>query len=404
MESSSYILKLQLITLFDSISFGLIYPFLPPYLLVLGGNNVTAGYLAVLTLICQLLSWNIAKDIVSYQGKKTALLTMFSFSIVSHLLLILTGSCWFTIFGRCIFALTNQSNEVVKELYIKKITKEETEFQLLIYNVLSSAGYIIGPVVSGCFFDTGFPLICVLAAVLTLINACLVLAIPTEQDDLPSEGPEKTLSERTIGYIWKAADLTKKSDYKQNWDILALKFLYTASFAIFFTKFPMILKTNYQSDSVTIGCTTAYINIAMFIATYVTKNMQEKLSSIPAIILCQQALVVLFFSMLIACYSPMYPLFALSVIPITFGRSYITTSWRKVYSERNNEFLDHVNDYVGILVGLTIPILFGIVCDMIKFNAVVLFSILPVLLALYILNKYTCDFEELEGIDKSKDD
>ncbi|KAG5877557.1 hypothetical protein JTB14_023330 [Gonioctena quinquepunctata] len=404
MDTENRILKLQLITLFDSISFGLIYAFLAPYLMVLGGDNVTTGMLAVSILICQLLSDNIAKNLIQSYGKRDALFTMFSIATLSHVLLVLTGSCWFAILARCLFTLTYQSNNIIKDLLMRKVSEEEAEYHAKIHSILSSSGYIIGPVVTGCLFDVGFSLSCILAAILTLFNACLTLAIAKEADDVSSEVPEESIAKQTVKQVSKTVTLFKKSDYEKNWDLIALKFMYISSVTIFFTKFPQILKYNFNSDAAVIGYTTSFFNTVVFIADHFKVTLKDKYEHIPTIYLIHQALLISFFSFLVACYIPYYTIFAIACIPVIVAKSFINTTWNELYSGRRNDSLNGLNDHVGIAVGLTVPILFGITCNSIHHHAVISFSLVPMLLSLYILNTYTCIFTVAEVRDKSKDE
>ncbi|XP_023026479.2 major facilitator superfamily domain-containing protein 9 isoform X1 [Leptinotarsa decemlineata] len=405
MDTEKLILKLQLITLFDSISFGLIYAFLAPYLMVLGGDNVTTGMLAVSTLICELISINIAKDLIKAQGKRDALFTMFSIGVVSHVLLVLTRSYWFTIFARCLFSLTNQTQNIVKDLLVKKVSEDEVDYHLMVCNILRSSGFLIGPIVTGCLFNIGFSLSCILAAFLTLLSACLVLAIPKEKDDIPTEGADKSLIEQTVEQVSKTMVLFRKSNYKKNWDLLALKYLYISSVTIFFAKFPQILIYNFNADASVVGYTTSYMNAVTYIATYLAVTLKNKYEHVPMSILIYQGLLITFCSLLAACYAPVYTVFALACIPIIFARNYINTVWEKLYSNRKNNSLNALNDCVGLAAGLSMPLLFGVVCNIIRHNAVIIFSVIPIMISLYIFNTYTCKIKSLEeDADKTKNE
>ncbi|XP_057669402.1 uncharacterized protein LOC130901812 [Diorhabda carinulata] len=388
MEPLDDIFTLQLITLFDSLSFGLIYAFLPPYIFVLGGSHVTIGFLAVTTLIAQLLSSDIIRDLIHFQGRKTALYTIFNIAAICHALLFLTNSSWFTILARCIFAATNQSSSLTKAILMKKVPSDETQYQLIIFNILSSSGYIIGPILAGCLFDISFAISCFLASVLTIINICLLATVSHEDDDSPSEGSDLSVMNRTAQYIKDAVQHFNNSDYKTNWDLISMKYMFTASTTIFFSKFTQILKYNFQADSVAIGYTTSYMNALMFIGIYLCNKFKSKMSQVPIILIINGGFIVLLVCTFLACYSPVYSIYAALCIPIVLARTLILDYWEDLVNDRKNTDLKVLGNSISIGAGLTVPIAFGILCNQIGHHAVIIFSVLPLVGSLIILNRY----------------
>lgn len=388
MEPFDEIFVLHLITLFDSLSFGLIYAFLPPYLYVLGGTHLTTGLLAVTTLIAQLLSSDIIRDLIHFQGRKAALYTIFNIAAICHALLFLTNSCWFTILARCVFAATNQSNSITKAILMKKIHSDEIQFHLMTFNILSSSGYIIGPILAGCLFDISFAISCFLASVLTMINICLLTIITYEEDDSPSEGSDLSVVNRTVQHVKDAAEHFNNSDYKTNWDLISMKYMFTASTTIFFSKFPQILKHNYNADSVAIGYTTSYMNALMFIGIYLCNKFKSKMSELPLVLIINCGFVVVMICSLLACYSPVYSIYAALCIPIVLTRTLILDFWEDLVADRKNHDLKILGNSISIGAGLTVPIAFGILCNQIGHHAVIIFSVLPLVGSLIVLNRY----------------
>ncbi|XP_050509692.1 major facilitator superfamily domain-containing protein 9-like isoform X1 [Diabrotica virgifera virgifera] len=386
MESSDDIFKLQLITLFDSLSFGLIYAFLPPYMIVLGGDNVTCGILAVTTLLAQLLSADIVRDLVNFQGRKAALYSILNVAGVCHALLFVTNSIWFTIFARCIFAATNQTSSILKTMILKRTPADDIQFQLMTFHIITSAGYLIGPIVAGCLFDVSFAISCFLAAFLTIVSIG-ILTFVKDIDDGPVEGSDLAVFQRAAQTVKSSVAEFNNSSYETNWDVMTIKYCFSASTSIFFSKFTQILKHNYESDSVAIGYTTSYMNALMFIGIYCSERLKKKLTNIPPNLLLNYSFAVLLISSLLACYSPAYVLYALLCIPVVLSRTLIFDLWEDILTERNNNDLKKTNESISVGAGLTVPIMFGVVCNQIGHHAVVLFSVLPLVASLVIINR-----------------
>lgn len=130
------------------------------------------------------------KKVTSDTGKQFSLFIVSVAATISYLLITLTNSYWFIIFSRLFFskyfqhtynnnnntsyflAISNITNSLCKDILLQKIPKDETEYFIFIHNILSSSGYIIGPIITGCLFSHGFSYSCWLAAILTFGNVC----------------------------------------------------------------------------------------------------------------------------------------------------------------------------------------------------------------------------------------
>lgn len=180
----------------------------------------------------------------------------------------------------------------------------------------------------------------------------------------------------------------KKSNIKENWDLIILKFSFLSSITIFFTKFTQILKYNFNSDPVAIGCTTAYMNALVFACPYLVDSMREKFETSKFSML-EYSLSALFVSLLSACYAPSFLFYLGICFPLILSRCYLNNIWGALFAFRQNESLNEVNKSIGLVVGLIIPIFFGIVCNQIEHHAVVLFSVTPGMLSLLIYYIFT---------------
>lgn len=171
-----------------------------------------------------------------------------------------------------------------------------------------------------------------------------------------------------------------------NWDLIALKFLFTTSVTIFFSKFTQILKYNYDFDAVAIGTTSSYQNGLAFACPFAVDFIKDKYET-EKFSLLSPALLTLLASLLCACYAPITCIYLLFCIPMIVARCYLSYVWPHLFATRKNNALNKLNGPIGVCTGLTIPILFGIVCNHIEHHAVILFSVVPVMLSLLILFK-----------------
>lgn len=403
MSSKSAIRNLQLITALDSLSYGLIYAFISPYILKLGGNHVHVGILAVGVILGELLSPEVTKLFSHLNGKRYALFLILNTSLVTHLLLVLTDSYWFTILVRILFSLTNQSQKLCLELLLNRAQNDDEKGKIRSnYSILSGLGFILGPIISGHLFDIGFGYIGVLAALLASINSGLLMNVANDNKDKNPEHTDKSVLQKAIGNVSERLQDLQKSNYNKHWDMLFMKYLFSSSVMIFFSKFSQILKHNYAASSMRIGYTASYINILVFSATYLTTVIKSKTQEYPEVFLSEIAFFFETIFLLFACYAPYYEMFVILLIPIIVIRSFLTDLWKELFSERKDNNLIKLNQSASIVAGLTTPVLFGFTCNVFAKEAVVLFSCVPILLCWIITRFYSKDLK-IEETTSDKD-
>ncbi|KAF7270663.1 hypothetical protein GWI33_016384 [Rhynchophorus ferrugineus] len=117
--------NLQIITLLDSVSYGLIYPFISLYIVKLGGNQYHAGIYAVGNLIGESLSPDVIKSFSHHNGKRYSLFLVLNTMFVTHLMLGITNSYWFAISLRILFSLINQAQNLCLDLLLNRASTEE---------------------------------------------------------------------------------------------------------------------------------------------------------------------------------------------------------------------------------------------------------------------------------------
>lgn len=184
---------------------------------------------------------------------------------------------------------------------------------------------------------------------------------------------------------------------------MAIKFLFVSSIMIFYGKFSQILNNNFSSSSLAVGCTYAYMNGLTFAGSYFTIIVKARYAPFSPVLLIDSCFKLLWVCLLIACYSPIYLLYIIVCAPIVFLTTFIDSIWKELFGMRNNDSLDRLNEPLKIVAGVITPIVFGILCNKTGHHAVIIFSAIPILASVYIINKYTKHYTFIE-IEERKDE
>ncbi|XP_066248795.1 major facilitator superfamily domain-containing protein 9-like [Euwallacea similis] len=392
MSTEISVRNLQTILSLDSLSYGLIYYFISPYILKLGGSHVEVGLLTIGNILADLLSPDLCSLLIHLHGKKFTLFLIFNTALLSHILLVLTNSYWFVILVRILFSFTNQTQNLCLELLLNKADSEEDKKKINTnYSIFSGSGYILGPIISGYIFDFGFGYIGILAACLAFINSQLLVAVSKDDKDdkdVNSEYTEGSIVSKAYEKMMKNVQEFKKCKPEIHWDLLVVKYLFAGSVIIFFAKFTQILKHNFHSSNIVIGYTTAYINALIFAITYYadTFKIQEKFS---VQFISETSFLLLSILMLLACYAPYYEVYMVLLALVIVLRTLVFSLWKDLFFERKNASLSKLNSAASVAAGLSIPLFFGIVCNQIAHNAVILFSWVPMFICWLIFKFYS---------------
>lgn len=221
--------------------------------------------------------------------------------------------------------------------------------------------------------------------VVFILGMTTTLTIEDQDDEDKESKDEKSLLDKAGARVADVVKNFQESDFIQNWDLITLKFLFASSVLVFFSKFTFLMKYNYNADALVIGTTGAYMNALVFACTYILDNFREdaKFSHM------QNALITLLMSLTFACYAPFFVSYLLICIPLILCRCYLNSNWVTLFALRKNQALSNVNESIGIIAGLTTPIAFGIVCDLIEHHAVVWFTVFPIFFSLFIFSQHT---------------
>lgn len=229
------------------------------------------------------------------------------------------------------------------------------------------------------------------------------LAISVSDDSTSeSDSDKSSISERVYCSIIDVLDDCQKCHYERNWDVMAIKFLYVSSVMIFYGKFSQILKNNFNSSPFAVGCTYAYMNSLTFTSSYFATVVKDRYTPFSPIILAERSFKLLGACLLVTCYSPTYILYMIMCAPVVFLNTFIDCIWEELLTTRNEDSLSKLNQNIKIAAGLTTPIIFGVFCNMIGHHAVIIFSVIPVIMSIYIINKYTKHYNFFEVEKKNE--
>ncbi|XP_019770157.2 major facilitator superfamily domain-containing protein 9 [Dendroctonus ponderosae] len=390
MNNEVEIRHLLLIAALDSVSYGLIYGFISTYVLQLGGSHITVGILAVGNLIGELLSPDVMSLLTHLHGKRFTLFFILNIAFVTNLMIVSTESFWFTILVRILFSMTNRSESLCLDLLLNKVENDDSRQVLHNYHsFLSSSGYIIGPIISGYLFDSGFLYIGILAALCDFVNIRLLMSVKRNENDKNNDHVDQSVIQNAINIVTDSLQNLKTCTLSKNWDLLLLKYLFASSIITFLSKFTQILKHNFNSSNVTIGYTLAYINIMVFSATYLVPVAIKNINKFSLVSINELSFISIGFLIVAACYAPYYKLFMFLLIPIIILRTLLLNIFKELFSQRKNQSLAKLNNAASGLAGLTAPLFFGIICNHAEHNTVILFSCIPMFMCFAILRYYT---------------
>ncbi|XP_018565106.1 uncharacterized protein LOC108906358 [Anoplophora glabripennis] len=397
------IYKLHIITLLDSICFGLTYPFLSTYIQSLGADHVVVGVLSIGYLICNLISDDLVY-LTKVNQRQSGMVIILFITMLTHFSLIVTSSYWFIIFGRCVYSIVaNQSQNMCKDLLHRHAEPSMKDDHLTIFSILSGSGYIIGPMFAGYLFEIGFLYIGLLAVLLTLINICLATTISLSDNTSKENSNERTVLDKLYRNVNSIVSDCRNCQYKKNWDMMAIKFLHVSCIMIFYGKFSQILKHNYQSSPVIVGNTYAYMNSLTFLGTYFAVIAKDWYASFSPVTLAENSFRYLGLCLLVACYSPIYLMYMKMCIPIVLLSTFIDSIWRDLFATRKEESLARLDNPLKTAAGLITPVAFGVLCNTIGHHAVIIFSVIPAIASMYIITLYTKNPDSSSEADKKNE-
>ena len=252
-----------------------------------------------------------------------------------------------------------------------------------IINILSVAGLIIGPTIGGAIYEEtdGFYYICRLAG--TFLFICIVIAITLPHSTTVSDEAKFNCLKRLMGDLDKKFGKLQRLKILNDWHILSLKFLHSITSTVFFMKFSMLLKVHYQLPSALIGCTYAYQGSLTFLAPFCTAFIEvPKFNSSKTI----GTLFITTLGFMGLCFAKTYDTYLISYTFMILGHTLLNAVWKKAFTDRSSKDyeIQGVQDGIGDIASIAVPIIFGIFCDLYGVQALQSYVMIPMLVNILI--------------------
>lgn len=374
--------KVYIICFLDSLALGLFLPILASHIAFLGGTHTVLGTLATLYTIIRLFAASLTRTWIDAFGKKATLLLILVINYIVYIPFGTTTFYFYIILLRLLVGLTSQTHHVCNSFVAEYNSKESLPNVQSITNVMSVAGFVIGPMISGAIYEhsDGFYYICRLAAIFLFI--CILITVTLPNSSITSSEPTGTFLTRSVADLLKKFGRLNKLKMKEDWHFVILKFLHSVSATVFFMKFSMFLKIRYQLSVPVIGCTYSYQGSLTFLAPFITTflNISNSSSAILTSLFIATA------GFMGLCFANTYDWYLISFIPMILAHTLLNTLWRNAFTERSTK--DHeiegLHDGIGEVASIATPIIFGVFCDLYGVHALQAFTIIPMLISILI--------------------
>lgn len=249
-------------------------------------------------------------------------------------------------------------------------------------NVLNALGLVFGPIVGGYLLHN-LTWLALLSSVLMLV--CLVLL--KKIDPVECEN----LSDQTLKTAKSNFQNFNQCDWRVNWDVLVLKYCFTASFVVFLTKFKLLLLHKYNIDSmVTVGFSIAYMNCIVFFSNSYTITLKDHLvQNYPVYFLFEIQIVFLIILSILTCFAPNVTIFFIVVVPLLILHTLTTNTWDYLLKNRSDKSLPQASESVELVANLTIPYLLCLAYYLLGYVAVFGFTCGPLVICWFVVKYYS---------------
>ncbi|EEZ97662.2 hypothetical protein TcasGA2_TC016207 [Tribolium castaneum] len=178
----------------------------------------------------------------------------------------------------------------------------------------------------------------------------------------------------------------KTVNYKKHWDCMLLQAAYTTTFSIYFVRFCFLLVFNYNLGTVVVGYSIAYQHMWLFATSMLVPFVKERVQNKKK--LFEHSLLISGFLLPGLYYAPSYECYLFLLIPMFFCFMLVNAlldddalglSLKPDVFEASNT--------IAYLVNVIGPIFFGIVCQYFGGYGFKFFSLLPMVICVYLLNQ-----------------
>ncbi|XP_008199091.1 uncharacterized protein LOC103314529 isoform X2 [Tribolium castaneum] len=361
---------------------GILQAALSRHIMLKGGTHHIQGWVAALIFILQ----SIAKELTALfeHGKKHALnFCLFSVFFIFFTFVFEDG-LWVTLGLRLVFAVFNQVLVYSKE-FVAKITPEETHIKY--FNLVEGtrvAGLALGNSLGGHLFlcNENFSSLAMFSTVFTLVAILLMQYV---EEDTDIKRPQTHFKQMPSICYHRLKNL-KTVNYKKHWDCMLLQAAYTTTFSIYFVRFCFLLVFNYNLGTVVVGYSIAYQHMWLFATSMLVPFVKERVQNKKK--LFEHSLLISGFLLPGLYYAPSYECYLFLLIPMFFCFMLVNAlldddalglSLKPDVFEASNT--------IAYLVNVIGPIFFGIVCQYFGGYGFKFFSLLPMVICVYLLNQ-----------------
>ncbi|XP_064214173.1 uncharacterized protein LOC103314529 isoform X3 [Tribolium castaneum] len=347
-----------------------------------GGTHFTQGLLHSATFIIQSFS----KDFIDecFYGRKMALHMCLFAEFLCFFTAVFYWDVWSLFLCKLFCVLFNQMSQLAKE-YIEK--SEPPSMHITYSNLIDvtcMGGLLIGLILGSYIYSCTRELAtnALFASVLTVSTVLLMQYV---EEDTDIKRPQTHFKQMPSICYHRLKNL-KTVNYKKHWDCMLLQAAYTTTFSIYFVRFCFLLVFNYNLGTVVVGYSIAYQHMWLFATSMLVPFVKERVQNKKK--LFEHSLLISGFLLPGLYYAPSYECYLFLLIPMFFCFMLVNAlldddalglSLKPDVFEASNT--------IAYLVNVIGPIFFGIVCQYFGGYGFKFFSLLPMVICVYLLNQ-----------------
>ncbi|KAK9694064.1 Major Facilitator Superfamily [Popillia japonica] len=387
MSIGLHVAILYLISFVDTLCFGLIMPVLPTHILGLGGNHTSLGLLGMFHMLLQLFAVPLGQTYSNKFGRKTWLIATLFVGALTNISMGIVIKFPSVIIIRLIFYLTNQTQTICKSFVTDIETKDMHTVVYSRMNLLGVVGFIIGPIVGGTLLDMehGFYYISLITFGLTQFTMFVAMILPSDKRSNKSRHISSNLAVKLFDNFISSFDSIQKIQIRINWNFVLMKICTTVSLTVFFMKFALLLKILHNRNNTGVGIVVAYQSFLIFIANILVP-LTEKVYKGQSVKKLSHSLSLLTISMANICYAPTFTMYLICFIPLSIAKCIFDSAFRDVSSNKSLGDISGGLDTIATITSIATPPIFGYSCDFYTHNAVKSFTIIPLIIVLFVMH------------------
>lgn len=384
--------KITILSLLDMACFSMFIVSFAPHVTSLGGSELYIGSIySFLSLIG--LIWNpIIGSLSDTYGRKFILEKLLLTSIISHLFLVFSNSLLIIFISRMIAAFTTQVLPIMKSLASEALSKDDSAKYMNKIPMLHSISFILGSLIGGFLMEqtNGATLCFTVMSLMTTINYAIVLTLPetikTEKSKIESLSIKDSVKREMKNVFTKLSNV----DWNEYSDIFSVKLCMEFACGLFFRSIGPMCYRHFMLKGRSMGYLFTTMSVSTIITTIIynkIKNTQYKDDKLGNKRLFHASLIFLITAIGLSSSNSL-PLFVLSLLPMTTARTISDSTFAEALMSKAS-----IKDKGGVFgafesitsfCGLITPIIYGIISDNYGIKTVLIISIIPSLIGLFL--------------------